>query len=37
MIGITNIKESELFSIDKSQYGNMDDWFLVGDIQIVKV
>ena len=32
LIEITNVKEIEPFAIDKSNYGNMDDWLPVGDI-----
>jgi len=36
LIGITGIKEVKPFSIDKSKYGNMDDWLPVGNIGSVK-
>ncbi len=35
-IEISNLEELEPFSINKSEYGNMDDWLPVGDIQSVK-
>ncbi len=35
-IEISNIEKTEPFSIDKSNYGNMDDWLPVKDIHSVK-
>lgn len=37
LIGIRDIKEVEPFQIDKSNYGNMDDWLPVEDIDQVKI
>jgi len=37
MIGINRIENIEPFGVDKSEYGNMDDWLPVGDIQSVKL
>jgi len=37
LIGLTDIEQVAPFGIDKSQYGNMDDWLLVGDIQTVRI
>ena len=36
LIEISNIENLEPFTIDKSEYGNMDDWLPVGDIQSIK-
>lgn len=36
LIWIENIEQLESFEIDKSEFGNMDDWLLVGDIWKVK-
>lgn len=36
LIEVDDVKELSPFSIDKSQYGNMDDWLLVEDIKKVK-
>ena len=36
LIAIINPEELEPFTIDKSAYGNMDDWLPVGDIQSIK-
>ncbi|MDO9086078.1 MAG: hypothetical protein Q7U53_07725 [Anaerolineaceae bacterium] len=37
LMGIENVKPVKPFSVDRSEYGNMDDWLPVGDIQRVKV
>jgi hypothetical protein len=37
LIEIEDAEELEPFSIDKSEYGNMDDWLPIGDIEEVKV
>ena len=37
LIEIGEVKEVEPFIIDKSEYGNMDDWLPVGNIKNVKV
>jgi hypothetical protein len=37
LIKVEDVKEVEPFRIDKSEYGNMDDWLPVGDIEKVKV
>lgn len=36
LIELKNIKEIESFTIDKSEYGNMDDWLPVEKIEKVK-
>lgn len=36
LIEIENVKTVESFSIDRSNYGNMDDWLPVGDINTVR-
>ncbi|MBN1536824.1 MAG: hypothetical protein JW908_08845 [Anaerolineales bacterium] len=36
LVEVTDVTEIPPFSIDKSQYGNMDDWLLVEDIDKVK-
>jgi hypothetical protein len=36
LIGLKDAKEIKSFAIDKSNYGNMDDWFLVEKIETVK-
>ena len=37
LITIKNIKKVNPFSIDKSEYGNMDDWLPIENIERVKV
>ena len=37
LIGITEIEEITPFAIDKSNYGNMDDWLPIEDINKVKM
>ncbi|MBS3087598.1 hypothetical protein J4226_03295 [Candidatus Pacearchaeota archaeon] len=37
LIGVGKVKEVKPFEIDKSEFGNMDDWLIVGDIERVKV
>lgn len=37
LIGISAIEVLEPFPIDKSEYGNMDDWLAVGKIDLVKM
>ncbi len=37
LIKITDFKEIEPFKIDKSEYGNMDDWLPVENIEKVKM
>ena len=37
LIKVSNFKIIEPFSIDKSNYGNMDDWLPVQDIMTVKI
>lgn len=37
LIEIESVKEIAEFKIDKSEFGNMDDWLLVEDINAVKV
>jgi hypothetical protein len=36
LIGVKEIKEIEPFTIDKSNFGNMDDWLPVEKIEMVK-
>lgn len=36
LIGISNLESLKPFSIDMSDYGNMDDWLAVGDIRPLK-
>lgn len=36
LIEVKNIEEIEYFSIDRSNYWNMDDWLLVEDIEGIK-
>ena len=37
LIEVEDVAELEPFCIDKSEYGNMDDWLPVGDIEKVKI
>lgn len=37
LIEVETVKEVPPFPIDKSDYGNMDDWLPVGNIESVKV
>ncbi len=37
LIEVEDVAELEPFRIDKSEYGNMDDWLPVGDIENVKI
>ncbi len=37
LIEVSEVSEIEPFSIDKSEYGNMDDWLPVEDIRQVKI
>jgi len=37
LIEINQVEEIESFKIDKSDYGNMDDWLLVENIDNVKI
>ncbi len=37
LIEVTDMKEIKSFSIDKSNYGNMDDWLPVEKINSVKI
>jgi len=37
LISIKDIQKTDPFKIDRSAYGNMDDWLLVEDINNVKV
>ena len=37
LIDVGEVSEIEQFSIDKSDFGNMDDWLLVEDIKQVKI
>ncbi len=36
LIEIQDVKEVPPFAIDKSDYGNMDDWLLIGEIASVR-
>ena len=36
LIEVSDVKEVDPFAIDKSRYGNMDDWLPVGRIELVK-
>ncbi len=37
LIGVGSLEVLEPFGIDKSNYGNMDDWLAVGEIDRVKM
>ena len=37
LIEVDNFEEIQPFEIDRSQYGNMDDWLPVEDINRVKI
>ena len=37
LVEVGNVREITPFAVDKSGYGNMDDWLPVGDINSVKV
>ena len=37
LIEVGNVEVIEPIAIDKSDYGNMDDWLPVGDINIVRI
>lgn len=37
LIGVKNFERIEPFSIDKSNFGNMDDWLPVGNIKEVRL
>ncbi len=37
LIEIGDVEKLEPFSVDKSDYGNMDDWLPVGNIETVRV
>ena len=37
LVEVSGVKDIEPFSIDKSEYGNMDDWLPVEEIEKVKV
>lgn len=37
LIGIFELEELEPFQIDKRDYGNMDDWLAVGEIDRVRI
>jgi len=34
LIEVADVKEIHPFAIDRSQYGNMDDWLPVGKIEL---
>lgn len=36
LVGLGRVEEVEPFQIDRSNYGNMDDWLTVGQIEEVK-
>ncbi|MBD3273760.1 MAG: hypothetical protein GF372_00515 [Candidatus Marinimicrobia bacterium] len=37
LITVADVRQTEPFTVDRSGYGNMDDWLPVGDIQKVRV
>jgi hypothetical protein len=37
LIGVEDVEALKPFAIDRSAYGNMDDWLPVGDIGAVKI
>lgn len=37
LIGLEAVSEVEPFTIDRSSYGNMDDWLPVGEIEAVMI
>lgn len=37
LIEIEGVEKIEPFGLDKSEYGNMDDWLPVGEIESVKI
>jgi len=37
LIEVTDVRETDPFGIDKSGYGNMDDWLPVGNIESVRL
>ncbi len=37
LIGVSNVEETTPFAIDKSDYGNMDDWLPVEKIDNIKI
>ena len=37
LITLADVEQVEPFGIDKSEYGNMDDWLPVGEIESVKL
>jgi hypothetical protein len=37
LIEIVDVEVIEPFGVDKSEYGNMDDWLPVGEIESVKI
>jgi hypothetical protein len=37
LIEVSEVKKVEPFQVDKSEYGNMDDWLPVGQIEQVKL
>ena len=36
LIGVTQVRAIDPFAIDRSEYGNMDDWLLVENIENVR-
>ena len=36
LVGVKDVKEIEPFVIDKSNFGNMDDWLPIGNIDTLK-
>jgi hypothetical protein len=36
LIEVTQVQEIDPFAIDRSEYGNMDDWLLVENIENVR-
>lgn len=37
LLSLTKVEKQEPFSIDRSNYGNMDDWLPVEDVRTVRV
>jgi hypothetical protein len=37
LIEVGDVKKTEPFRIDKSDYGNMDDWLLVEKVETVRI
>ncbi len=37
LITVSDVRQMDPFTVDRSDYGNMDDWLPVGDIQMVRL